>query len=113
VVTNKPERFTLPLLNALELLARAACVIGGDTAERAKPHPDPLLHAAQKLALAPAHCLYVGDDVRDVRAARAAGMPVIAAGYGYLGQDGDPRVWGADAIINHPLEILNYVRGPL
>ena len=113
VVTNKPERFTMPLLEALELLARAACVIGGDTAERAKPHPDPLLHAAQKLALAPAHCLYVGDDVRDVRAARAAGMPVIAAGYGYLGEGGDPRAWGADAVINHPLEVLKYLGGPL
>ena len=113
VVTNKPERFTVPLLDALELLARAACVIGGDTAERAKPHPDPLLHAAQKLALAPAHCLYVGDDVRDVRAARAAGMPVIAAGYGYLGEDADPRAWGADGVINHPLEVLKYLAEPL
>jgi len=109
VVTNKPERFTVPLLEALELLERAACVVGGDTAERAKPHPDPLLQAARALGLPPADCLYVGDDRRDVQAARAAGMPVLAAGYGYLGEDGDPLAWGADAVIGHPLDVLNHL----
>ncbi len=113
VVTNKPERFTVPLLEALALRARAACVVGGDTAERAKPHPDPLLHAVQALGIAAARCLYVGDDVRDVQAARAAGMPVIAAAYGYLGEGGDPRAWGADAVVGHPLEVLNHLDSPL
>ena len=78
VVTNKAERFTLPLLRGLHLGKRAACVIGGDTTARAKPHPDPLLHAAAALRLPPSACLYVGDHLRDVQAARAAGMPVIA-----------------------------------
>jgi len=109
VVTNKAERFTVPLLEALELIPRAACVVGGDTTPRAKPHPDPLLHAAKVLALAPEHCLYVGDDLRDVRAARAAGMPIVVAAYGYLGEDGDPSRWGADGVIDHPAEILTYV----
>jgi phosphoglycolate phosphatase len=113
VVTNKPERFTVPLLEALELRARASCIVGGDTTERAKPHPDPLLHAVQALRVAPARCLYVGDDLRDVQAARAAGMPVIAVAYGYLGDDGDPVGWGADAVVAHPLEVLNYLRTPL
>jgi len=109
VVTNKLERFTTPLLEALGLTTRAACVVSGDTVARAKPHPDPLLHASRTLALDPAACLYVGDDLRDVWAARAAGMPILAAGYGYLGDDGDPHAWGADAVIGHPLETLNFL----
>jgi phosphoglycolate phosphatase len=113
VVTNKAERFTRPLLETLALLERAACVVGGDTTGRAKPHPDPLLHAAQRVGLDPTRCLYVGDDLRDVQAARAAGMPVLAAAYGYLGVDGDPHAWGADAVIDHPLEILNHLNLPI
>lgn len=113
VVTNKAERFTRPLLEALALLERAACVVGGDTTGRAKPHPDPLLHAARRVGLDPARCLYVGDDLRDVQAARAAGMPVLAAAYGYLGVDGDPHAWGADAVVDHPLEILNHLGSPI
>jgi len=109
VVTNKAERFTLPLLQGLRLGERAACVVGGDTAARAKPHPDPLLHAAAALQLPPAACLYVGDDVRDVQAARAAGMRVIAAKYGYLGDGGSIESWQADAIIEHPREVLDYL----
>ncbi|MCC6608992.1 MAG: HAD-IA family hydrolase [Burkholderiales bacterium] len=109
VVTNKSERFTTPLLEALGVLHRAACVVSGDTVARAKPYPDPLLHAARVLALAPASCLYVGDDLRDVQAARAAGMPVVAASYGYLGNDGDCRGWEADGVIGHPLETLNFL----
>ena len=110
VVTNKAERFTLPLLRGLHLHERAACIVGGDTAARPKPHPDPLLHAAATLRLLPSACLYVGDDLRDVQAARAAGMPVIAAKYGYLGDGGSIESWQADAIIEHPREVLEYLR---
>jgi phosphoglycolate phosphatase len=113
VVTNKAERFTRPLLEALALLDRAACVVGGDTTARAKPHPDPLLHAARHIGVEAGHCLYVGDDLRDIQAARAAGMPVIAAAYGYLGVGGDPHAWGADAVIDHPLQILNHLGSPI
>jgi 2-phosphoglycolate phosphatase len=109
VVTNKAERFTFRLLQGLHLDERAACVVGGDTAARAKPHPDPLLHAAAALQLPPSACLYVGDDLRDVQAARAAGMPVIAAKYGYLGDGGSIESWQADAIIGHPREVLDYL----
>jgi phosphoglycolate phosphatase len=113
IVTNKAERFTFPLLAALGLEARTACVVGGDTTGRIKPHPDPLLHAARALGLAPGACLYLGDDLRDVQAARAAGMPVLAAAYGYLGDGGDPAAWGADGVIAHPLETLNHLRMPI
>jgi phosphoglycolate phosphatase len=110
VVTNKAERFTLPLLQGLHLGERAACVVGGDTAARPKPHPDPLLYAAAVLRLLPSACLYVGDDLRDVQAARAAGMPVIAAKYGYLGNGGAIESWQADAIIEHPRDVLEYIK---
>ena len=109
VVTNKHERFTLPLLQGLRLAVRAACSVGGYTTARAKPHPDPLLHAAAALQLPPSACLYVGDDLRDVQAARAAGMPVVAAKYGYLGEGGPIESWQADAIIEHPREVLDYL----
>ncbi|MGP1677137.1 MAG: HAD-IA family hydrolase [Burkholderiales bacterium] len=109
VVTNKAERFTLPLLQGLRLDERAACVVGGDTTARTKPHPDPLLHAAAALQLPASACLYVGDDLRDVQAARAAGMRVLAAKYGYLGDGGSIESWQADAIIEHPRQVLDYL----
>ena len=109
VVTNKAERFTLPLLQGLLLEGRAACVVGGDTTGRLKPHPEPLLHAAAALQLRPSDCLYVGDDLRDVQAAPAAGMRVLAARYGYLGDGGAIESWQADAVIEHPREVLDYL----
>jgi 2-phosphoglycolate phosphatase len=109
VVTNKAERLTLLLLQGLNLAGRAACIVGGDTTARAKPHPDPLLHAAAALQLPPSACLYVGDDLRDVQSARAAGMRALAARYGYLGDGGPIESWQADAIIDHPREVLDYL----
>ena len=109
IVTNKPRRFTDPLVRKLRLHTRAACVVSGDTTLRPKPAPDPLLHAAQVIRIAPAACLYVGDDLRDIQGARAAGMPVIAAGWGYLGEEGDPVSWGADAVLAHPAEVLDFL----
>jgi phosphoglycolate phosphatase len=100
VVTNKFERFARPLLEGLGLGTRAGVIVGGDTCPRAKPFPDPLLFAAQHLEVKPADALYVGDDERDVQAARAAGMPVVVAGYGYLGDGPSPQAWGADAIVD-------------
>jgi len=109
IVTNKPRRFTDPLVRELRLHARAACVVSGDTTSKPKPAPDPLLHAAGVMRIAPQACLYVGDDLRDVQGARAAGMPVIAAGWGYLGMEGDPASWGADAVLAHPAEVLGFL----
>jgi len=109
IVTNKPRRFTDPLVRELRLHTRAACVVSGDTTSKPKPAPDPLLHAAQVMRIAATACLYVGDDLRDVQGARAAGMPVIAAGWGYLGEGGDPASWGADAVLAHPAEVLGFL----
>lgn len=108
IVTNKSARFTLPLVAALGLSARPACVVSGDTTARMKPAPDPLLFAANVVGVPPGECLYVGDDLRDVQAAHAAGMKMLAAGYGYL-SGGDPRTWGAEGIIDHPLQVLNFL----
>src|SRR5664279_5103211 len=97
IVTNKATRFTLPLLDALGLSTRAGVVVCGDTTPHVKPHPAPLLAAAERLALAPRQCGYVGDDLRDVQAAQAAGMASIAVEYGYTGtENGSPRSWNAD-----------------
>lgn len=100
VVTNKFERLARPVIAGLGLAERAAVIVGGDTCARPKPFPDPLLHAAATLGVQPARTLYVGDDERDVRAARAAGMPVVVAGYGYLGDGPPPALWGADAVVD-------------
>lgn len=109
VVTNKPGWLTEPLLDTLGLLDRAACVVSGDTVARRKPHPDPLLRAAQLAAAVPAECVYVGDARRDVEAARAAGMGMLAAAFGYVDAAEDPAHWGADAVIASPTEILQWI----
>ena len=108
VVTNKFERLARSVIDGLGIGARSAVLVGGDTCERAKPFPDPLLHAASILSLAPSTVLYVGDDERDVQAARAAGMPVLAAGYGYLGDGPAPSRWGADAVVDSPAGIARW-----
>ncbi|MFG6431232.1 HAD family hydrolase [Roseateles sp. LYH14W] len=104
VVTNKAERFALPLTTALRLGAQA--VVGGDTTGHAKPHPAPLLEAARRLGVAPQACLYVGDDERDVIAGRAAGMTTAVAAWGYLGPEADHSRWGADIVLTEPGELL-------
>ena len=110
VVTNKFERFANPVMAGLGLAGRAGVVVGGDTCPRSKPYPDPLLFAASVLGVVPGRTLYVGDDPRDVQAARAAGMPVIVAGYGYLGEDPSPALWGADAVVQTVPEIDSWIR---
>ena len=106
IVTNKAERFTFPLLRALTLIERAACVICGDTTPNPKPHPAPLLAAAEKLGIPARQCIYVGDDERDVQAGHAAGMPVVVARYGYLGNGTPPEHWGADGFVDTPTDLL-------
>lgn len=109
VVTNKPARFTDPLMAGLGLAQRCAAIISGDSAPRPKPAPDTLLLASEKTGVPPRLTLYVGDDLRDVQAAHAAGMRAIAAAWGYLG-DGLPiQEWQADATITSPLDVLKLV----
>jgi 2-phosphoglycolate phosphatase len=109
IVTNKSKRFTLPLLSQMKLDQRAACIVCGDTTPHAKPHPEPLLHACRELGITPAVSIYVGDDVRDIQAARAAHMRVLAARYGYIGVDTRPEDWKADGIIDSAEEVLDYL----
>jgi 2-phosphoglycolate phosphatase len=106
VVTNKSRRFTEPLTQAMPLFSTAGVVISGDTTPYAKPHPEPLFEAARRLGVEPAHCVYVGDDERDIVAGLAAGMLTVAATYGYLGSKSDVNAWGAHAQINSPLDLL-------
>ena len=106
IVTNKAERFTFPLLRALRLIDRSACVICGDTTPHPKPHPAPLLAAAKRLGIPARQCIYIGDDERDVQAGHAAGMPVLVARYGYLGNGTPPEQWGADGFIDAPEDLV-------
>lgn len=106
VVTNKSSRFTPRIVAALGLQARASCVVCGDTTGHIKPHPAPLLHAAQTLSLAPQDCVYVGDDLRDIQAAHAAGMRSVAVEYGYLGTGSAPQQWNADKVIAQPMDLM-------
>lgn len=97
VVTNKPGWLTMPLMEQLSLAPRAACIISGDSVPKPKPAPDSLLLACEQLGLSPAECVYVGDDLRDIQAARAAGMASVAAGWGYIG-DTPVDDWKADHV---------------
>lgn len=110
IVTNKPARFTDVLLDELNLSQRSACVVSGDTLDKRKPHPAPILHACELLRSEPAATLYVGDTVTDVMASKAAGTVALAALYGYIAPDDDPRLWCADGYIQAPLEILDWVK---
>lgn len=106
VVTNKSARFTEPLTRGMPLFASARAVVSGDTTPHAKPHPEPLFEAARRLQIAPAHCIYVGDDERDIIAGLAAGMGTVAATYGYLGANAQTQHWGAHAQIDTPLALV-------
>ncbi len=106
IVTNKATRFSEPLVRALGLHLRARTLVCGDTTPHAKPHPAPLLEAAQRLGVAPSDCVYVGDDLRDVQAGRAAGMATVAVAWGYLGLGELIEDWEADHVIQWPHQLL-------
>ena len=107
IVTNKPARFTDPLVPQIGL-SLAGCVISGDTTGHAKPHPAPLLEGARRLGIAPEDCWYVGDDLRDIEAGRAAGMVTVACSWGYCGAI-EPSNWGADHLLDTPTDLLELV----
>ncbi|HYC42296.1 MAG TPA: HAD-IA family hydrolase [Noviherbaspirillum sp.] len=104
IVTNKAARFTDLLVPRIGL-GDAGCVISGDTTPHSKPHPAPLFEAAKRLGVAPGECWYVGDDLRDIQAGRAAGMATVAAAWGYCGH-AEPSTWEADAMALIPLDVL-------
>jgi N-acetyl-D-muramate 6-phosphate phosphatase len=108
IVTNKPALYTDALIPLIRL-GHAGCIISGDTTPHAKPHPEPLLEAARRLQLAPEDCWYVGDDLRDIQAGKAAGMPTIAAAWGYCGHT-EPHSWQADVMAAQPVDLLSLLR---
>ncbi len=108
IVTNKATRFTERIVSKLGL--KPDCVVCGDTTPHLKPHPAPLLHAAEELRLAPQSCFYVGDDLRDMQAARAAGMQAIAVEWGYHHpEQGAPGTWQAAMVIAHPMDLVKHL----
>ncbi len=109
IVTNKSERFTHPLTELMGLRQRAVSTISGDTTPHSKPHPEPILHAARVANIDPSKSVYVGDDIRDIVAGKAAGMKTIAAAYGYCGCEEPPEAWGADYLVRHPKELLEII----
>ena len=109
IVTNKPHRYTVPLMQALGMASRAACLVSGDTCAHAKPHPEPLFKACEIIGVSPAQCLYLGDDLRDMQAANASGMCGIIANYGYVSDDASVENWNAYSSVNKPTELLDLI----
>lgn len=109
IVTNKPARFTEPLIAALPFCPPPAVVVSGDTVGVAKPDPRPMYHAAELLGIAPEDCLYVGDAERDIEAGHKVGMTTVLADYGYIAENDRPHEWGADIRIAHPLELVDHL----
>ncbi len=111
VVTNKPGWLTVPLLEALGLAQRCACIVAGDTLAVRKPDPAPLEHACRVAGVAPSRTVYVGDDERDVTAGQRAGMATYVALFGYLGDDTPPAQWGATGLIEAPGDLWPHLAG--
>lgn len=109
VVTNKPEHLTNPLLEQLGLADRSVCAIGGDTLSVRKPEPAPILLGCDIAGVDTHRSIYIGDASRDIEAGRRAGVATIAAAYGYITEDDDPREWGADIIAMDTQELAQIV----
>jgi phosphoglycolate phosphatase len=109
VVTNKSQALTEPLMCALNLQHRSTVTVSGDSLKHKKPHPEPLYYACKQAQCHPNQCLYVGDALRDIQAGRAAGIKTAAAAFGYLDVNDNIQQWGADYIINQPLDLLAYI----
>ncbi len=110
IVTNKVTYLTLPIVEFLDLTRDSAVLVCGDTTAHAKPHPLPLQHAAREAGFSVDRCVYVGDDLRDIQAAHAAGMPAVAAAYGYVGEEDNLSAWDADACANTPAELWSAIQ---
>jgi N-acetyl-D-muramate 6-phosphate phosphatase len=113
IVTNKPEYLAREILPQLGWEMRCAVLIGGDTLAEKKPHPLPLLVAAERMGFTARDCVYVGDDERDIQAARAAGMASIAALWGYRQDHEHPAAWGADVMLDNPRDLLDFANWPI
>jgi N-acetyl-D-muramate 6-phosphate phosphatase len=113
IVTNKPEWLTNPLMKQLGMASRAACIVSGDTTAHSKPHPEPILHACRVAGnYDPADCIFVGDAKKDIEAGNSAGTTTLVAMFGYIAPDDRPEDWDADGCIDHPSQILDWLRLP-
>jgi 2-phosphoglycolate phosphatase len=113
VVTNKRKRFTDPLMDALDLTRRAACIISGDSTANPKPHPEPMLAACQQAGVHPHECVYIGDASHDIEAGKSVRMKTLAAVYGYIKPNDNPETWGADALIDSPEQLITWIHAAL
>ena len=109
IVTNKPSWLTDPLMLAMQLTQRAVSIVSGDTCEKNKPHPMPILFACEQASVHPRNCLYIGDAERDIQAGKAAGCTTVTALFGYIDDHDKPEEWQADHNINHPTELISYL----
>jgi len=109
IVTNKHTKPTQQLLASLQIAHRPKAVVCGDTLSKAKPHPDPILHALKQMNVAPEHCLYVGDALTDALASQAAGTRMIVALYGYIEVCDNPMNWPAEAYIKDPMDLMKWI----
>lgn len=109
IITNKPMRFTDRLVPSLPFIVAPAVTVSGDTVGVPKPDPRPMRFAAERIGIAPEHCLYVGDAERDIAAGRSVGMKTVLANWGYIADSDRPAEWGADIAIDHPLQLLDHV----
>ena len=112
IVTNKPSWLTDPLMQQLQLTARASCIVSGDTTAKSKPHPEPIIYACSIAGAQPDETLYVGDAERDIIAGNRAGTRTLTALFGYIGEHDRPEQWQADGAISHPLQILDWLNIP-
>ncbi len=113
VVTNKPLRFAEPIMQQLGLASRSAVLVCPDHVSKSKPDPEPMLLACRQLDLDPRTVLFVGDDLRDIESGRAAGSRTAAVRYGYIHPEDNPDHWGADVVVEHPLELRNVLERAL
>jgi phosphoglycolate phosphatase len=106
IVTNKPEYLARAVVQGMGWEQRCAVLVGGDTLSVKKPDPAPLSYACDQLRVAPARCVYIGDDRRDVEAPQALGMKAVVALWGYREEDDDPKSWAGDAYVETPVQLL-------
>ncbi len=111
IVTNKPKYLTDKILRHLGYWRHASAIIAGDSLPERKPHPAPLLKAAELSDVAASACCYVGDAERDIEAGRNAQMRTVCALWGFMGAHDTPEHWQADVSIQHPDDLISLIRG--
>lgn len=109
IITNKPKRFTLPLLRALPEFQSCAAIICPEDVKIAKPDPEGLMLACTQTNCLPSEAIYVGDHLRDIQAGINAKMPTIAVEWGYIPSAPPIELWQADKIVSSPSELQNYL----